>query len=818
MWVFPTVTKKKLGGKQAMIKKAMALVLSLALAASTFVAGAAFSDVPADHKNAKAINLMSEMGVLQGKEGDVYDPAGTLTRAEACAIIYRITTGTVDTPKAPSSDVEFPDVSAEHWAGKYIQHCVGLGVVDGYPDDTFKPDQAVTYAEFVTMMVRALGVDTKDFTFPNSYMSIAAAQGMTDGVTLNNDDPAARADVAEVTYNTIFEADYVRAGRLDNGQYPTISEDVFELQQGADRIVGADATVTVGSKSVKVDESLIGHNVQVYYNRDNKNEVVNIYVVDSKLNKVFTAKAEDIEKTGSSTITINGNTMNPGNTMLRMRNGNVVSTILDNVGKRELSTFEVISNDGNHNTYEAVKETVKTYGEVLVVADKEIVVEAVNGTKYTIDTTSKNVSVYDGIKKGDRVTFVNKNAGMPTTVTNATLTKVEAQTGAVSSVNGDETVYTIGGTQYTAWQQLTGASKTALEKGATVEFYAVDGYVVEANAVTSELKYAYVTDIKAADAENWHTTTVYMMTTEGETVSYPVANASTVTGALTDYENELVSYQINKAGEAVLTPVVDSASQPESYSASKKEITLADKSHQYINDESVVFMVNDGKVSVVKGQFPDVIGATPDYEAVLTTGAENAKYVKVAAIDNASFKVDTTVYSALLTEYNGYDVAEDAGVTTYTHKFTALVDGVETNLTYESSSKAQPYNKGILVDVTVATAAPTEVLTFNGDGVVADGGYKFVEAYEEGNKVLKFNGVDETVQLASDCKIVKAMYGDDHNDKNTTAAFEGATVVDEAALRAMVNAGDQYVTYVAVGKTNAAGQATVIYVTWFQAK
>lgn len=805
-----------------MIKKAMALVLSLALAASTFVAGAAYSDVPADHKNAKAINLMSEMGILQGKEGTSYDPAGTLTRAEACAIIYRMVTGIVDTPTAPATNVGFSDVSNQHWAGKYIKYCVGLGVVDGYPGDVFKPDQAITYAEYITMMVRALGVDTKDFTFPNSYMSIAGAQGMTDGVTLNNDDPAARADVAEVAYNTMFEADYVRAGRVD-GDYTTIAADVFKLVTADDTVVQANGKVSVKVKGdkkgeVTVNEALVGHRVQVYYSVDSKNEITNYYVVDSKLNKVFTAKAEDV-KNENGTVTVNGTKMAPDSkSVMRIKNGNATGNpILTDAGKRELATYEFISNDGDHTDYEVVKETLKTYGEVLVVADKEIVVEAVDGTKYTIDTTSKNVSVYNGIKKGDRVTFVNKNAGMPTTVTNATLTKVEAQTGAVSSVNGDETVYTIGGTQYTAWQQLTGASKTALEKGATVEFYAVDGYVVEANAVTSVLKYAYVTDIKAADAENWHTTTVYMMTTDGETVSYPVANATTVLGARADYEDELVAYQINKDGEAVMTPVVDSVNQPGYYNPTKKEIVIKNSGEkQYINDESVVFVVNDGKVEVVKGTFPDALGMASDYEVVLTTGTENAKYVKVAAIDGAKFRTAKTTYSALLTKYNGYDVAEDAGVTTYTHKFTALVDGVETNLTYESNSTAQPYRVGTLVDVTVATAAPTEVLTFDGDGVVDNGGYKFVESYEANQKVLKFNGVSQTTQLADDCVIVKALYGDDHNDKNDPDHFEGASVVDEAALRAMVNAGAQYKTYVAVGKTNAAGQATVIYATYFQ--
>lgn len=51
---------------------------------------------------------------------------------------------------------EFSDLPAEHWAQAEITTLAEDDVVVGYPDGTFRPDQAVTKAEFVTMVIKAL--------------------------------------------------------------------------------------------------------------------------------------------------------------------------------------------------------------------------------------------------------------------------------------------------------------------------------------------------------------------------------------------------------------------------------------------------------------------------------------------------------------------------------------------------------------------------------------------------------------------------------------------------------------------------------------
>lgn len=64
----------------------------------------------------------------------------------------------------------FNDISG-HWAETYIEKWAGEGVVNGYPDGTFKPDNDVTRAETAAIICRFLKLDTKT-TIENPYSDV----------------------------------------------------------------------------------------------------------------------------------------------------------------------------------------------------------------------------------------------------------------------------------------------------------------------------------------------------------------------------------------------------------------------------------------------------------------------------------------------------------------------------------------------------------------------------------------------------------------------------------------------------------------------
>jgi len=59
--------------------------------------------------------------------------------------------------KTKSGIKSFSDVSEGYWAKDAIKYLTTLGMLTGYPDDTFRPEEALTRAEIAVMLVKAKG-------------------------------------------------------------------------------------------------------------------------------------------------------------------------------------------------------------------------------------------------------------------------------------------------------------------------------------------------------------------------------------------------------------------------------------------------------------------------------------------------------------------------------------------------------------------------------------------------------------------------------------------------------------------------------------
>ena len=55
----------------------------------------------------------------------------------------------------------FPDVPNEYWARPPIEYLATLGIIGGYPDNTFRPDRQLTRAELSTLLVNAASLEPK---------------------------------------------------------------------------------------------------------------------------------------------------------------------------------------------------------------------------------------------------------------------------------------------------------------------------------------------------------------------------------------------------------------------------------------------------------------------------------------------------------------------------------------------------------------------------------------------------------------------------------------------------------------------------------
>lgn len=129
----------------------VASIIARTFSQSAVTAGVAYTDVTASHWAAEAIGQVTRSGMMKGYTDGSFKPNQTITRAEMATLLSRLITG------GEGQSAGFSDI-AGHWAQAAIERMSQAGMITGYQDGTFRPDQTLTRAEAVTIINRALGI------------------------------------------------------------------------------------------------------------------------------------------------------------------------------------------------------------------------------------------------------------------------------------------------------------------------------------------------------------------------------------------------------------------------------------------------------------------------------------------------------------------------------------------------------------------------------------------------------------------------------------------------------------------------------------
>jgi len=175
---------------------------------------AAFPDVPDGYWARQQVSLISMLNIVTGYPDGTFRPEGSITRAEMAALLMR---GNASIARAGST-TKFSDVKANHWAAQFIADAATLGVVEGYPDKTFRPKGNITRAEGLAMIARFAKVSQEAYSFQyfpdvsSSYWAspiIAGSSraGMLDFLKGRAFEPKrnmTRAEAVEILYRTQY--------------------------------------------------------------------------------------------------------------------------------------------------------------------------------------------------------------------------------------------------------------------------------------------------------------------------------------------------------------------------------------------------------------------------------------------------------------------------------------------------------------------------------------------------------------------------------------------------------------------------------------
>ncbi|PID23248.1 Parasporal protein [Sporosarcina sp. P3] len=139
-----------------MKKKLLTIVGALVLACSLPMSGAAagkqlFPDVPPTKHYAEAVNDLATRTIIGGYPDGTFKPGNSITRGQAAAIIAKM----IGLETWNVKGQKFKDVPTSYGFYKAIAKMAEEGIIGGYPDGSFRPDEPIKRKNMAAILVKA---------------------------------------------------------------------------------------------------------------------------------------------------------------------------------------------------------------------------------------------------------------------------------------------------------------------------------------------------------------------------------------------------------------------------------------------------------------------------------------------------------------------------------------------------------------------------------------------------------------------------------------------------------------------------------------
>ncbi len=125
-----------------------------------------FTDVPSTHWARRTIELLTARHLVAGMTETTFAPEVSLTRAQTATLLVRALN-----LKDNGTNVSYSDVKQGDWYYGTVRIAAQAGLVAGYTDGTFKPNQIVSRQEFALMVVRAARAAGQDVTLTSEEVN-----------------------------------------------------------------------------------------------------------------------------------------------------------------------------------------------------------------------------------------------------------------------------------------------------------------------------------------------------------------------------------------------------------------------------------------------------------------------------------------------------------------------------------------------------------------------------------------------------------------------------------------------------------------------
>jgi len=305
-------------------KKLTSFILSACMALG--FGATSFAAVPNDAQDSKYKDAIEVLGALEIMIGDAetgaFRPNDTIKRSEFAKVAVT-SMGLGNIASSSEHATKYPDVVENHWANGYINVATNQGIVIGDDEGNFRPDDTITYAEAVTVLVRLVGhtpAAEKKGGFPTGYVSVASQLGITNNAVAGNDSSVLRGMVAQMTNNALTVKKMEQTSFGGDESYEVVDKTLLgdeldtEIIKGQITAIGTSSlsgTSTLKNNEIRIGETvyevedkalaqatrLLGFNAEAFI-REDENGDKKLILARAEKGKNTSVKivTEDIEK------------------------------------------------------------------------------------------------------------------------------------------------------------------------------------------------------------------------------------------------------------------------------------------------------------------------------------------------------------------------------------------------------------------------------------------------------------------------------------------------------------------------------------------
>ena len=254
------------------LKKVLALVLAVVMIMGTVAVASAkdYKDVKNTDSYADAIDVLSNLNILDGYKDGNFKPEGTLTRAEAAKLIAVVnnakTTGKIKSGEEISALYEntqnyFVDCN-DSWARPLINYCRIMGLADGMTATTYEPQRTLTGVQWLKLMLTTLGFDTAKEGYTGTGWDVnvlnrANEIGLTAGLPKEwkGIKEITRGEAAQILFNALTKYLVEYGQKIKNYTNPTRNDKFYnaafvsnEQVEKSDKMLGNTLGLTITAK------------------------------------------------------------------------------------------------------------------------------------------------------------------------------------------------------------------------------------------------------------------------------------------------------------------------------------------------------------------------------------------------------------------------------------------------------------------------------------------------------------------------------------------------------------------------------------------